>query len=135
MSAVPREVRRFIISCTLPANTPANVDIPCIISLPPTIIDKDSLYPFSGEVWAVRSITAPTAPSTDVIAKVLKNAKVIYASSPFSAIASRFDKTELVQSTEAVYNERQLLSLQVTPLAAVGASAVRVTFYLEVGVF
>ena len=133
--ALPKRLLQLIVKCTLPAKTPANVPIACTIDAPPQITGKDSVYPFSGQVWALRAIKVLSAPSPDVIAIVNKDGVEIFRSSPFSLISGKVDKTELITTVEAVYNERNLLSFQVIPLAQVGDSKVDFSFFVEVGVF
>jgi len=133
--ALPLKILQLIVKCTLPANTPANVPVSCTIDAPPMIVNKDSLYPFSGEVWAVGSVKVLSAPNPDVVLAINKNGNEIYRTSPFSLIAGKIDKTEVVASEEAVFTERDLLSFQAIPLQNVGSSKVDVTSYVEVGVF
>jgi hypothetical protein len=133
--ALPKKLFQLIVRCTLPRNTPANVPISCLIDAPPQIVGKDSVYPFSGQVWALRAIKVLSAPSPDVVALINKDGIEIFRSSPFSLIAGKVDKTELITTVEAVYNERNLLSFQAIPLGAVGASDVSFSFFVEVGVF
>jgi hypothetical protein len=133
--SLPKILRQLIVRCTLPANTPANVPVACFIDSPPHIVAKDSVYPFSGQVWALRAIKVLSATSPDVTAIINKDGVEIFRSSPFSLIAGRMDKTEIISTVEAVYNERNLLSFQVVPLSAVGTSAVNISFFVEVGVF
>jgi hypothetical protein len=106
-----------------------------VIDAPPQITDKDSVYPFSSQVWALRAIKVLSAPTPDVVSIINKDGVEIFRSSPFSLIAGKVDKTELITTVEAVYNERNLLSFQVIPLSAVGTSAVSLRFFVEVGVF
>jgi hypothetical protein len=133
--ALPKRLLQLIVRCTLPANTPANVPVSCIIDAPGLFTGRDSVYPFSGQVWALRAIKVLSAPSPDVTAIINKDGAEIYRSSPFTLIAGRMDKTELITTVEAVYNERNLLNFQVIPLSAVGASAVTTSYFIEVGVF
>jgi hypothetical protein len=133
--ALPLKIIQLIVRCTLQARTPANVPVSCVIDAPPMIVGKDSLYPFSGEVWAVGSVKVLTAPNPDVVLTINKNGTEIYRTSPFSLIAGKIDKTEAVMSEEAVFTERDLLSFQAIPLANVGDSRVEVISFVEVGVF
>jgi hypothetical protein len=133
--ALPKRLLQLIVKCSLPANTPANVPVSCTIDAPPQIVGKDSVYPFSGQVWALRAIKVLSAPSPDVTAVINKDGGEIFRSSPFSLIAGKVDKTELITTVEAVYNERNLLSFQAIPLANVGSSKVDFSFFVEVGVF
>jgi len=133
--ALPKRLLQLIVRCTLPANTPANTIISCLIDAPPMIVGKDSIYPFSGQVWALRAVRVLSAPSIDVTAIINKDGMEIFRSPPFSLIAGKVDKTELITTVEAVYNERNLLSFQVAPLASVGSSAVTISYFVEVGVF
>jgi hypothetical protein len=70
-----------------------------------------------------------------VVLVINKNGNEIYRTSPFSLIAGKIDKTEVVTSEEAVFTERDLLSFQAIPLAPVGTSKVDVSSFVEVGVF
>jgi hypothetical protein len=133
--ALPKRLLQLIIRCTLPARTPANVPVACVIDAPPQIVGKDSVYPFSGQVWALRAIKVLSAPNPDVVSVISKDGMEIYRSSPFSLISGKVDKTELITTVEAVYNERNLLSFQVIPLANVGDNNVSFSFFVEVGVF
>jgi hypothetical protein len=133
--ALPQRIIQLVVRCTLPANTPANVPVSCVIDAPPMIVGKDSLYPFSDQVWAIGAVKVLSAPSPDVVLVINKNGNEIYRTSPFSLIAGKTDKTEVVASEEAVYTERDLLSFQAIPLANVGSSDVPVSAFIEVGVF
>jgi hypothetical protein len=133
--SLPKKLLQLIVRCSLPQNTPANVPVPCVIDAPPQIVGKDSVYPFSGQVWALRAIKVLSAPNPDVTAIINKDGMEIFRSSPFSLIAGKVDKTELITTVEAVYNERNLLSFQAIPLANVGSNRVDFSFFVEVGVF